>query len=113
MLFQIINEEMTEQQMRKLMGKARSKGAAEKRELVFGVLLTLAERSQYTLQELPANAQRRIEGAPSALEWVQMVERAVTAAARSRTLVKARERAWTLVAHCTRRGTREGTLMPL
>mmetsp|Transcript_19681 Transcript_19681/g.41872 ORF Transcript_19681/g.41872 Transcript_19681/m.41872 type:complete len:212 (+) Transcript_19681:1-636(+) len=75
-LFQILDEEMSAGQMRELSGAERSAKAKNKDELVFGVLLALAERRKYCMHELPPNAQSRIEAAPAALGWVAMVERA-------------------------------------
>ena len=75
-LFQILMEEMTATTMKALVGKERSTGAKGKDDLVFGVLLSLAERGGKALQELPPNAQQRIEAAPGAVDWFKMLERA-------------------------------------
>lgn len=75
-LLQILNDEMTVAQMKAMAGKTRSAGAAIKDELVYAVLLAMAERGAKAMRDLPASAQTRIEAAPAALEWVKMVERA-------------------------------------
>ena len=71
-LLQILDEDMTAVQMKALAGKTRADGAKRKEELAFGVLLALAERGSTSLHDLPASAQRRIESAPAAMEWLQL-----------------------------------------
>jgi hypothetical protein len=71
-LLTILLEEVSAEQMHTLAGKTRCEGATRKDQLVFGVLLTLAEDAA-RVQRLPANARRRIDAAPSALEWTEMV----------------------------------------
>ena len=71
-LLTILLEEVSAEQMQTLAGKTRCEGATRKDQLVFGVLLTLAEDAA-RVQRLPANARRRIDAAPSALEWTEMV----------------------------------------
>jgi hypothetical protein len=75
-LIQILQDEMSAAQMRALGGKARCEGATNKDELVFAVMLALAERGSKALRDIPAAAQSRIQSAPSALDWIKMVERA-------------------------------------
>jgi len=72
-LLTILFDEMTATQMSNLAGSQRSEGAKLKIELVFGVLLAMAERGASAMRDLPANARRRIEAAPAALEWTEMV----------------------------------------
>lgn len=64
-LLTILNEEMTCDQMKALAGKARAEGATLKADLIFGVLLALAERGRSAMRDLPVNARRRIDAAPS------------------------------------------------
>eukprot|EP00900_Chrysochromulina_parva_P008119 jgi/Chrpa1/17308/Chrysochromulina_OHIO_Genome00023790-RA len=71
-LLTILLEEVSAEQMHTLAGKTRCKGATREDQLVFGVLLTLAEDAA-RVQRLPANARRRIDAAPSALEWTEMM----------------------------------------
>ena len=75
-LLQILSEEMTVAQMKKMAGTHRCDGATLKDELLFAVLLALAERGDKAMRDLPANAQSRIEASPIALDWVKLVERA-------------------------------------
>ncbi len=71
-LLTILLEEMTAEQMKALAGQTRCEGATRKDQFVFGVLLTLAEDAA-RVQRLPANARRRIDAAPGALQWTEMV----------------------------------------
>jgi hypothetical protein len=75
-LIQILQEEMSAAQMKSMGGKARCEGAKSKDELVFAVLLGLADRGAKALRDLPATAQSRIQSAPNALDWLKMMERA-------------------------------------
>ena len=61
----IVSADMSVAQMRTLAGKTRSKGAADKSELLFAVYLTLAER-EAALDQLPAETQKKLRGSPVA-----------------------------------------------
>ena len=60
-LRKIVNDTMTVKQMKAMAGKARTKGASVKDEVVFGVLLALGARGEKAVADLPVEAQSKLK----------------------------------------------------